>query len=109
MKSDVVSALNADVVSTLNADLVLTLKSDVVSTLCLDVETTKKMDFFPDVEIINVVSTLKSGCSTSRPKINVKTTLKQDCVPVWLDPFTFTVQFCFWWYDGGYFGTSRSC
>ena len=31
---------------------------------------------FPDVEINNVVSTLKIGCSTSQPKINLKTTLR---------------------------------
>ena len=34
----------------------------------------------PNVETNNVVSTLKIGCSTSRPKINLKTTLKQRCV-----------------------------
>ena len=40
---------------------------------CLDVETTLKMGCFLDVEIQYVVSTLKIGCSMSRPKINVKT------------------------------------
>ena len=37
--------------------------------------------YFPDADINNVVSTLKISCSTSRPKINLKTTLKQHCVP----------------------------
>ena len=42
-----------------------------------------KMDCFSYVEITNIVSTLKIGCSTSRPKINLvqrrdlKSTLKQ--------------------------------
>lgn len=38
-----------------------------------------------DVEIstskCDVVSTLKKGCTTSRPNINVESTLKQRCVP----------------------------
>ena len=62
--------------------VVSTLKSDVVSTLKSDVEKMLKMGCFPDVEINNVVSTLKISCSTSRHKINIKTTLNQRCVPV---------------------------
>ena len=58
----------------------------MVSTLKSDVETTLKMGCFPDVEINYVVSTLKIGCSTSQPKINLKTTLKQRCVPAGLLP-----------------------
>ena len=74
LKFDVVSTLKSNVVSTLKSDVVSTLKSNVVSTLHSDVETTLKICCFPDVEIYNVVSTLKIGCSTSRPKINLKTT-----------------------------------
>ena len=34
-----------------------------------------KMGCFPDVESNNIVTTLRIGCSTLRPKINLKTTL----------------------------------
>ena len=47
------------------------LKSYVVSTLKSDVESTLKICCFPNVDINNV-SKLKIGCSTSRPKINLK-------------------------------------
>ena len=86
LKLDVVSTLKSDVVSTLKFDVVSTLKSDVVSTLKSDFEKTYKMGCFSDVEINNIASTLKVSCSTSQPKINLKTTLKQHCVPagLWL-------------------------
>ena len=51
-----------------------------VSTLKSDVETTLKIGYFPDVGINNVVSTLQISCSTSRPKINLKITMKPRCV-----------------------------
>ena len=82
LKYDVVSTLKSDVVSTLKSDVVSTLKSDVVSALKFDVKKTLKMSCFPDVEINNVVSTLKISCSTLQPKINLKTMLKKRCVPV---------------------------
>ena len=50
-----------------NLTLFQTLKSDVEKTL--------KMGCFPDVEIYNVVSILKIDCLTSRPNVNLKTTL----------------------------------
>ena len=46
-----------------------------------DVESTLKMGCFPNVEINNVVPTLKIGCSTLRPKFNLKPPLNQRCVP----------------------------
>ena len=75
LKSDFDSTLIYDVVSTLKSDVVSTFKSDGETTLKSDGETTLKMGCFPDVEINNVVSTLKIQCSTSQPKINLKTTL----------------------------------
>ena len=77
LKSDVVSTLKSDNVKTLKYGVVSTLKQLLVSTLCLDVEMTLKMGCFPEIEINNIVSTLNTSCSTSRPKINIKTTLKQ--------------------------------
>ena len=74
----------SSVVSTLKSDVVSTLKSNVVPKLKFNVETTLKMECFPDVEIKNVVSTLKIGCSTSQPKINLRTTFKQCYVPAGL-------------------------
>ena len=65
-KSNVVSTLKSDDVSTLKSHLVLTLKSYVETTLKSNEETTLKMEYFLDVEINNVVYTLKIGCSTSR-------------------------------------------
>ena len=50
----------------------------MVSTLKSNVETMLKKGCFPDAEINNVVSMLKIGCSTSQPKINLKTTLCAD-------------------------------
>ena len=80
LKSDVVSTLQSDVISTLQYDVKTTLKSNVVSTLKFDVETTLKIGCFPDVEINNVVSTLKIGFQRS----DLKSTLKQLCVPAGL-------------------------
>ena len=81
LKYEFVSTLKPDVVSMLTSDVVSTSKFDVVSTLKSDVETTLKVGCFPDDEIKNV-STLKISCSTSRPKINLKTTLKRRYVPI---------------------------
>ena len=83
-KTFLISTLKSDAFSTLKSDVVSTLKSDVVSTLKSYVETTLKMGCFPDIEINNVVSTLKISWLKSRPKINLKTTLKQRCVPAGL-------------------------
>ena len=46
-----------------------------------DVEITLKTCCFPNAEFNNAVSRLKIRCSTSRPKLNLKTTLKQRFVP----------------------------
>ena len=70
----------------LKFDVVSTLKSDVVSKLKSDVETTLKMGYFPDIEINNVVLTLKIGCTMSRPKINLNTTLGYECCCFRPDP-----------------------
>ena len=70
----------SDVVSTVKSEVVSTLKSEVVSILCLDVETTLKMCCFLHGEINNIVSSLEISYSTSRHKINVKTTLKERSV-----------------------------
>ena len=83
MKYDVVSTLKCDVVSSLKSDVVSTLKSDVVSTLKSDVKTTLKMSCFPDVEINNVISTLKISCSTSQPKIKLKNNVETTLCAVW--------------------------
>ena len=81
MQSDFVSTLKSGVVSMLKSGTVSMLKSNVVSKLKSDVETKLKIGRFANVEINNVVSTLKIGCSSSRPKINLKTMLKQHFVP----------------------------